>query len=80
MPMDDDATVRLSRPTPSAPPAPVKKDAGNSVGGGVYVMAYFLVIFGIAAGVLFTCRSSGRRERARPEQYGESTSVNPEKK
>ena len=32
MPMDDDATVRLSRPTPSAPPAPVKRRAALWLG------------------------------------------------
>jgi hypothetical protein len=36
-----------------------------------YVMAYILVIFGVALGLLLVCRSSNRRERAKPEQYGE---------
>ncbi len=64
-----------------APPAAAKQDSGPSVGSGVYVMAYFLVIFGIAAGMLFVCRSSNRRDRAKPEQYGEgkkSSIVKPE--
>lgn len=34
-----------------------------------YVMAYFIVIFGIALGMLIVCRSSNRREKLRPEQY-----------
>ena len=38
-----------------------------------YVMAYFLVIFGVALGMLFVCRSSNRRERARPEQFEAKT-------
>ena len=48
---------------------PVK---GESINSEVYVLAYFLVIFGIALGTLIVCRSSNRRERARPEQYAES--------
>ena len=38
----------------------------------VYVMAYMLVLFGIALGMLLVCRSSNRRERAKPEQFGEA--------
>jgi hypothetical protein len=34
-----------------------------------YVMAYFLVIFAIALGILMVCRSSNRRERLRPDQF-----------
>jgi hypothetical protein len=56
---------------------PTKPEPAASLGSGVYVMAYFLVIFGIALGVLFVCRSSNRRERARPEQY-ESKSLKEE--
>jgi len=51
---------------------PAKPKEGESLGSGVYVMAYFLVIFGIVLGMLFVCRSSNRRERARPEQFTES--------
>ena len=51
---------------PGAKPTPI---AGEGINSGVYVMAYFLVIFGIALGMLFVCRSSNRRERARPEQF-----------
>ena len=47
-------------------------DPTKDIGSGVYVMAYGLVIFGIALGMLFVCRSSNRRERARPEQFVES--------
>jgi hypothetical protein len=38
----------------------------------VYVMAYMIVIFGIALGMLLVCRSSNRRDRAKPEQFGET--------
>jgi hypothetical protein len=48
---------------------PVKP--AESVNSGAWVFAYFLAILGIVAGLLFVCRSGGRRERARPEQYGE---------
>jgi D-alanyl-lipoteichoic acid acyltransferase DltB (MBOAT superfamily) len=37
-----------------------------------YVMAYILVLFGVALGLLLVCRSSNRRERAKPEQFGEA--------
>jgi NhaP-type Na+/H+ or K+/H+ antiporter len=36
-----------------------------------YVMAYMLVLFGVALGLLLVCRTSNRRERAKPEQFGE---------
>jgi hypothetical protein len=45
------------------------KPQTESVGGGTYVMAYFLVLFGIALGMLFVCRPSNRRERAKPEEF-----------
>ena len=48
---------------------PKKDEAG---GGGSYIVSYFLVILGVAFGLLFVCRSSNRRDRARPEQYGEA--------
>ncbi len=48
---------------------PAKPIQGQAINSEVYVLAYFLVIFGIALGMLFVCRSSNRRERARPEQY-----------
>jgi heme/copper-type cytochrome/quinol oxidase subunit 2 len=51
----------------TAPSNPAEK-----LNSGTYVMAYGLVIFGIALGMLFVCRSSNRRERAKPEQFGES--------
>jgi heme/copper-type cytochrome/quinol oxidase subunit 2 len=47
--------------------------AAPSVNSMTYVMAYFLVIFGVALGMLFVCRSSNRRERARPEQFEAKT-------
>jgi SNF family Na+-dependent transporter len=49
------------------PPAPDATTAG-----GAYVMAYCLLVVCIAMGLLVVCRSSGRRDRARPEQYAEA--------
>ena len=37
-----------------------------------YVLCYFLVIAGVALGVLSACMSSGRRDRAKPEQFEEA--------
>ena len=51
---------------------PLKKEEGPSLNSSTYVMAYFIVIFGIALGMLLVCRSSNRRERAKPEQFGET--------
>jgi len=36
-----------------------------------YVLPYFLVLMGIALGMLVVCNRSKRGERAKPEQYGE---------
>jgi hypothetical protein len=49
--------------------APPPKKAEEQLGSGVYVFAYFLVILGIALGLLAVCVSGRRRDRARPEQY-----------
>jgi hypothetical protein len=48
-----------------------KNEEGPSLNSSTYVMAYFLVIFGVALGMLLVCRSSNRRERAKPEQFVE---------
>jgi len=50
----------------------IPKKGDQEIGSGVWVFAYFIVILGIASGVLFVCRSGGRRDRAHPEQYGET--------
>lgn len=42
-------------------------------GGNSYVFSYFLVLLGIVAGMILVCRSSNRRDRARPEQYSKSS-------
>jgi hypothetical protein len=55
--------------------APGKKE---ETGGGSYVMAYMLVLLGIGLGLLSVCRSSGRRDRAKPEAYDEAKTVTTE--
>ena len=52
--------------------ATAPSDATKNLNSSVYVMAYFVVIFGVVLGMLFVCRASNRRERAKPEQFGES--------
>src|ERR1017187_5948593 len=51
----------------AAPPEPPKQEVGS----GVYVMLYFLVIFGIAIGMLCVCRPCNRRDRAKIEQFAD---------
>jgi hypothetical protein len=53
-------------------------DPSKGLNSSTYVLAYILVIFGIALGMLFVCRSSNRRERAKPEQFGESKALKKE--
>ena len=47
----------------------------KSNGSGSYVASYAIVLLGIGLGMLLVCRSSHRRERARPEDYQESNVV-----
>jgi hypothetical protein len=47
----------------------VEKPADNKSSG--FVLPYILVILGIALGMLVVCKSSGRRDRAKPEAYSE---------
>jgi hypothetical protein len=58
-------SAALAKPQETAKPEP---DTGDSV----YVWCYGLVILGVTLGMLFVCRSSNRRDRARPEHYGET--------
>ena len=51
--------------------APPKEEPKPEVGTGVYVMLYFLVIFGIALGMLCVCRPCNRRDRAKIEQFAD---------
>jgi hypothetical protein len=51
--------------------SPAKKDEG----GGSYVLSYFLVILGIAFGLLFVCRPSSHRVRPRTDQDAKASSA-----
>ncbi|GEM_PF-3434964 len=58
-----------------AAPPPNQGAAGSATtGSGAYVMSYLLLVLSITLGMLFVCRSSNRRDRARPEVYGKSKS------
>ena len=55
--------MALAKDTPGGPSATESSSA--------WVMAYMLVILVIALGMIVVCKSSGRRDRAKPETYGE---------
>jgi heme/copper-type cytochrome/quinol oxidase subunit 2 len=57
-------SAAMAAPPPPPPPA-------QEVSSGTYVMLYFLVIFGIALGMICVCRPVNRRERARTEQFAD---------
>jgi heme/copper-type cytochrome/quinol oxidase subunit 2 len=57
---------------------PAKPNPSETINSNVYVLAYILVILGIALGMLFVCRPSNRRDRAKPEQFGETKSLKKE--
>jgi heme/copper-type cytochrome/quinol oxidase subunit 2 len=59
---------------------PAAKKESATTGTGAYVMSYMLLIFAIALGMLVVCRSSSRRDRARPEAYLETSLVEQEEK
>jgi hypothetical protein len=46
------------------------KDSGDS-GSRDWILPYIIVVLCIALGMLVVCKSSGRRDRAKPEAYGE---------
>lgn len=55
--------------------APLAAAAGDdeptTSGGASWVVSYMLVLLCIVLGMICVLHPSGRRERARPEQYGE---------
>ncbi len=59
----------------AAKKAAEKAADSSTTGSGAYVMAYGLVILATTLGLLFVCRSSNRRDRARPESYGQMKSA-----
>ena len=53
----------------------VQEAEKKSDGGGSYLLPYALTVAGIVLGLLFVCLTSRRRDRARPEQFGETKVV-----
>jgi hypothetical protein len=53
------------------------KDATPTKGGGAgsWVAAYMFVLLVVTLGLIVVCKSSGRRERAKPEVYAEAEAV-----
>lgn len=56
----------------AAPANKAAEKSSSTTGGGAYVMSYLMLVLSITLGMLFVCRSSNRRDRARPEVYGKS--------
>ncbi len=63
-------TVLAQQPSPQS--APNLGQNAQKKEGGEFVTSYALVLAGIGLGLLLVCRTSNRRDRARPEQYAES--------
>lgn len=52
--------------------AQAKPDEAPASGGrNLYLASYFVVLLGILLGMLFVCNPARRRDRAKPESYGE---------
>ena len=45
--------------------------ASSTESSSAWVMAYMMVVLVVALGLIVVCKSSGRRDRAKPETYGE---------
>lgn len=58
----------------AAPAKKAEEKSSSTTGSGAYVMSYLLIVLSITLGMLFVCRSSNRRDRARPEVYGKTKS------
>jgi hypothetical protein len=62
-------------PVPGAPAGPGQQlngKFGQKKESGEFVTSYALVLAAVGLGLLLVCRTSNRRDRARPEQYQES--------
>jgi hypothetical protein len=44
----------------------------STEGGGAWVFAYMIVLLVITLGMIVVCKSSGRKDRAKPEVYSEA--------
>jgi uncharacterized membrane protein (DUF485 family) len=67
-------SAALAQGTTSAPAQ------SSTTGTGAYVFGYGLVMLGIVLGLLFVCRTSNRRDRARPEVYGQAKVIEEKEK
>ncbi len=67
-------TAVLAQGTTSAPAQ------SSTTGTGAYVFGYGLIMLGIVLGLLFVCRTSSRRDRARPEVYGQAKVIEEKEK
>jgi hypothetical protein len=50
-------------------------ESSSSQGGGAWVAAYMFVLLVVSLGLIVVCKSSGRRDRAKPEVYAEAKIV-----
>jgi hypothetical protein len=73
------ALAQAPAPVPGVPGPGMPGRRGMNLGpnaqrkdSGEYVTSYALVLAGVGLGLLLVCRTSNRRDRARPEQYEES--------
>ena len=48
----------------------IDEPASSSSGGGAWVWSYMVILLVLALGMIAVCKSSGRRDRAKPESYG----------
>jgi uncharacterized membrane protein len=55
----------------AAPASPGETKPAEGGGTNQYLASYGIVLLGIGLGLLFVCNSARRRDRAKPEQYGE---------
>ena len=55
-------------------------EGGAEPGALVWVKSYGLVVLGVALGMMVVCRSTRRRDRAKPETYGDAKATKTEKK
>jgi hypothetical protein len=55
--------------------APGAKGASAAESGGSWVAAYMIVLLVVTLGLIVVCKSSGRRDRAKPEVYAEAKAL-----
>ena len=63
-------------------PALAAADTEGKKGGGAtaWTMPYFVVVLGVALGMMLVCRSARRRDRAKPQTYGDAKVITAERK